>query len=136
MSGHQLIFLSKPLPEERTLPDLDPRKMILAGFLAAAASGCKSAESQRLRQRVSADDFKAPADERGDPVHFLLANVAFELAVPYGLNERQQLVPVPAGLQFHPAVRKIANPAGHLEPAGFPPDTMPEADTLYMSLKE
>jgi hypothetical protein len=110
--------------------------MISAGFLDDDASDFKSLKSQRFRQRVSAYDFKAPADEGGDPVHFLLANVAFELAVSDGLNERQQLVPVPAGLKFHPAVRKIANPTGHLEPAGFSADTMPEADTLHMSFKE
>ncbi len=69
-------------------------------------------------------------------MHFFLANMAFELAVSDGLDEGQQLGPVPAGLQFNPAVRKIADPAGHLEPAGLPANAMPEADTLYMSLKE
>ena len=69
-------------------------------------------------------------------MHFLLANVAFELAVPDGLNEGQQLFPVPAGLKLNPSVRKIANPARHFEAAGFPADAMPETDTLYMSLKE
>ncbi len=69
-------------------------------------------------------------------MQFLLPDVAFELAVSDGLKEGQQFLPVPAGLQFHPAVRKVAHPARYLEPAGLPANAVPEADALDTSLEE
>ena len=62
--------------------------------------------------------------------------MAFEFAFPDCLNEGQQLLPVPAGLQFHPSIGKIAHPTGDFKAAGFPPNAVPETNPLDVALKE